>query len=128
MLEQLPEHLPDMLDMFLHRFGVDQDVVEVGNAKVIEIFLQCAIDIQLERSRSIRQSKRHDKVFKMTIARPKRSLPFFTKSNSEKIVSCSEIDLCIPKRMLQAIEELRYQRQGIAVLYSGTIQYSIIDA
>src|ERR1700735_543250 len=116
MLEQLLEHLSDVFDMFLHGFGVDQDVVEVGNTKVIKIFPQCAIDIRLERSGSVRQSKRHDKVFKMTIARPKSSLPFFAESNS-KIVSCSEIDLCIPKRMLQAIEELRYQRQGIAVLY-----------
>jgi hypothetical protein len=64
----------------------------------------------------------------MTIARPKRSLPFFTESNSEKVVGCSEIDLCIPKRMLQAIEELRYQRQRVTVFNSGTVQYSIIDA
>src|SRR6202041_517464 len=99
MLEQLLEHLSDMLDMFLHGFGVDQDVVEVGNTKVIKIFLQCAVDIRLERSRGVRQSKRHDKVLKMTIARPKGSFPFFTESNSEKIVGCSEIDLCIPKRM-----------------------------
>jgi hypothetical protein len=76
MLEQFLEHLLDMLDMFLHRFGVDQDVVEVGNTKIIKIFPQCAIDVQLERSGGVRQSKRHDKIFKTTIARPKLSLPF----------------------------------------------------
>src|ERR1700683_1561761 len=128
MLEQLLKHLPDMLDMFLCRFRVDQDVVEVGNTEIIEVFSQCAIDIRLERSGSVRKSKRHDEILKMTIARPKCSLPFLTESNSEEVVSCSEIDLRVHKCTLETIEKLRYQRQGITVLYSGTIQYSIIDA
>ena len=79
--------------LLIFAFGVDKDVIEVHYHKNVELFCQDLIDIALEHSQCISQSKRYHLVFKMTITASKGRFPFIAFSDSHLMVGIDEIEL-----------------------------------
>ncbi len=74
-------------------FGIDEGIIEVHYHKNVELLYQDLIDIALERSRYIGQSKKHHLVFEMAIAGPEGCFPFIAFSDPHLIVDISQIKL-----------------------------------
>ena len=77
--------------MFFLRLGVNQDIVKVNHAKVIQITGQSQVNISLERGRSVCQSKRQNLIFKMTITRAKSRLLLVSAPDTNPVVGVFKI-------------------------------------
>ena len=81
-----------MLIVFFFRFGKDKNVVEVNHTKVINEASKGMVDVGLEGGGCIGETKRQNKIFKMTVSGPKSSFPFIALTDSDPVVGISEVD------------------------------------
>ncbi len=92
MLPQLVQHLLNGLYMlFAFVFGVDEDVIEVHYDKNVKLLCQDLVDITLKYGRCVNQSKRHDLIFKMTIAGPEDRFLFIAFPDLYLMVGIGQI-------------------------------------
>ncbi len=72
--------------LFVFAVSVDEDVIEVQYNENVEIICKDLIDVTLKRGWCVGQSKRHDLIFKVTIAGLEGRLLFIAFSDSHLIV------------------------------------------
>jgi hypothetical protein len=78
---ELVQNKSNMLFMFLLVLGKNEDVVNVTNHKVIQVFTKNIIHQMLKDNMGIGEAKRHHHIFKMAIMGSKKNLPFITFPN-----------------------------------------------
>ncbi len=94
MLPQLVQHLSNGLYvLFAFVLGVDEDVIEIHYNKNVDLFCQDLVDITLKRGRRVGQSKRHDLIFKVTIAGFEGRLLFVAFPDPHSMVGIGQIKL-----------------------------------
>ena len=81
-----------VLIVFFFRFGKDKNVVEVNHTKVINKALKGMVDVGLEGGRCIGETKRQNKIFKMTVLGLKSSFPFIALTDSDPVIGISEVN------------------------------------
>lgn len=74
-------------------FDIDQDILQVYNHKNIKLLGKNIIDITLQASRSIRESKKYELVLKVAMLSPKIYLLSIAFINSHLIISTSQFQL-----------------------------------
>ena len=77
--------------MFLLRFLVDQDMIQVNYDEDIEEVPKNVISHMLENCWCIREAKWHHCILKMAIASAESCLPFIPRTNSSKVVGTSKV-------------------------------------
>jgi hypothetical protein len=80
-----------MLVVLLWVAGVDQDIIKVNNANIIKKVSKNLINERLKSRWRIRQPKRHNPIFIMTITGTESSLPFIASPDPYPVVSVSKI-------------------------------------
>ena len=99
-----------MLFMVRLVFAKDQDVVQVHHACDVKEFSECLINEGLERSRSIRETKRHGEIFKKPKLCTERSLPFVSALDPYLIICILAVQL---REFLGSLEPVQYiQNKG----------------
>ncbi len=94
MLLQLLQHLLNGFHtLFAFGFGIDEDVIEVYYHENVKLLCQDLVDITLEGSWYIGQSKRHHLILKMAIAGPKDCLLFVAFFDLYPMVDIGQIKL-----------------------------------
>ena len=78
---------------FTFAFGINEDVIGVHYHKNVEFFCHDLINVVLERSQYISQSKKHHLVFKIAIVALKGHLLFIAFSNPYLIIGIYENEL-----------------------------------
>ncbi len=87
MLLQLLQHPSNGFKiLFSFVFDRDEDVVKVHYHKNVKLFCQDLIDISLERSGCVGQSKRHYLVLEMVIISPKGYFPLIAFSDPHPMI------------------------------------------
>jgi len=81
-----------VLIVFFFRFGKDKNVVEVNHTKVINEASKGMVDVGLEGGRCIGETKRQNKIFKMTVSGLKSSFPFIALMDSDLVIGISEVN------------------------------------
>ncbi len=79
--------------LFAFILGVNEDIIKVHYAKNVELLYQDLIDIALEFSQCVGQSKRHDLIFKVTIVGPEGRFPFIAFPAPHSMVGIGQIEL-----------------------------------
>ncbi len=74
-------------------FNIDENIIKVYYHKNVELLHQDLIDIALEYSRYIDQSKKHDLVFEVTIVDLEGRLPFIAFSDLYSMVDIGQLEL-----------------------------------
>jgi len=105
--------------VFFEAFGVDQDVVEVCEAEVIEVFTEDGVDVGLEGCGSVGKPKWHDEVFEVTIASAECRFPLIPEGDAQEVERRIEIYLSEDGSSPETIEEFGCQREWVAVLDRG---------
>ena len=82
-----------MLPVFFQGLGVNQDVINVADTELIEVFVEGIVNKSLGGSRGIGKAKGHNKEFEETIASSEGGLPFITFFNPYLIKAGSEIKM-----------------------------------
>lgn len=78
MSEESLKNLPDMLDVFNHGLGEDEDVIQEHKHELVKEVVMHIIVRGLENGWSISKSKRHDPVLIMSIRSVFHCLPLFS--------------------------------------------------
>jgi hypothetical protein len=121
------QDLLHMRNVFFECAGVNEDVVDINDAKDVQEFTETIVGVGLKRGRSIGETKRHNKIFEMSIPRTERCLVLIAIRNSELIVGVGEVKACKVLRAFEAIEEFGHEGKGIAVLDRDVVEFAIID-
>ncbi len=94
MLLQLVQHPSNGLYMlFAFALDIDDYVIEIHYYKNVKLLCQDLVDIALEYSRCVGQSKRYYLVLEMSIAGLKGRLPFDSFPNPHSMVCIGQIKL-----------------------------------
>lgn len=72
-------------------FGINQDVFQIYDDKNIKFFNNNFIGTALEAGRSIKKSKRHDLILKLTVLSLKSHLLFIVFTNSHLVRKTSQV-------------------------------------
>ena len=107
--------------MFFFRFGKDKNVVEVNHTKVINEALKGMVDVGLEGGGCIGETKRQNKIFKMTVSGLKSSFPFVALTDSNPVVGIPKVNLGEDNRAVEAVQQLADQWERISVLDSNGV-------
>ncbi|CAJ0965483.1 unnamed protein product [Ranitomeya imitator] len=96
--------------MRLPIIGKNQNIVQIYNQEFIKISPEDIMHEGLKNRWSIRESEWHHKVLKMAFGRVKRSFPFITLLNTNKIICPSEVNLGKPTSSLNRSKQIGKQR------------------
>ena len=114
-LLEVSEDFVDVFLMGLEVLGVYQDVIQIDDNADIEEIHEDAIDESLESRGSICQAEGHDIPLEGTIPSAERGFPFITFCNADQVVRMVEINLRVDLDLARGIEEVRYEREWVAV-------------
>lgn len=110
MFDESFENGLNVLDMFRERIGIDQDIINVYDDPFTEHITEDVIYEGLEDGRTIDQAKGHDPVFIVPSGGGESRLPFITLSDTDEIISTSEIQLGEEVSRTELFEGGRNQR------------------
>ena len=80
-----------MSNVLLLSVTVDQDVIQISDAELIQILSKNVIDEVLSVWQSIDQLKEHDQILIEAVTGVKHSFPFFSEGDSESIVRGNDV-------------------------------------
>jgi hypothetical protein len=83
---KLVQNKLNMSSMFFHVLGKNENVIDVTNDEINQVFMGNIIHQMLKNSKCINKAKRHDHIFKMAIRGLKNNLPFITFSNIHQVI------------------------------------------
>lgn len=74
-------------------FNINQDIIQIKNNKDIKLFSKNIVNVSLEASWNVRQTKKHHLIFKVTIPNVKCCLLLITFLNFYLMISISQVQL-----------------------------------
>ena len=80
-----------MKNVFLEGVWIDENVIHVGNSEMIKTLMNDVIDVWLEHTRGTSETKRHDKIFEVTITDMESSLELIAECNMEVVEGVIDI-------------------------------------
>ena len=117
-----------MFAMNIRIIRIDEDIVEIHNDVYIDHVREYFVDELLPSCRSISKAKWHDIPFVRSPAGSERRFPFVAFMNVNQMVCMFEVDLGINARFPGRVEEIRYERKRVSILFRDFIQTAEIDA
>ncbi|CAJ0965230.1 unnamed protein product [Ranitomeya imitator] len=99
--------------MRLPIIGKNQNIVQIYNQEFIKISPEDIMHEGLKNRWSIRESEWHHKLFKMAFGRIKRSFPFITLLNTNKIICPPKINLRKPTSSLNPSKQIGKQSSNL---------------
>ena len=121
------EDLSDELSVFVHSCHCNQDVIHIDEYltsadEVLEDFVHHC----LERRRRVGEAKEHDKRFKHSSISFECCLPFVAWFDSYIIVSPTDIELGEDASVLEFINDIRNEGEGILTFDRKAIKLSVV--
>src|ERR1051325_4647162 len=116
-----------MLSMISSTLGMNQNIINEHNHKLIQILMKNPIHIFHKHTRSISHTKRHYKILIVTIPCPKSSLLNILSFHTNLMITIPQINLTENKSTNQLIHQIINHRNWILVLNRHLVQLSIIN-
>ena len=126
-LSESSENLSDMFPVVVKVIGVDQDVVQINENAYIQEVGENIIHKTLKSGGGIGKSERHNAPLKRAIASAKRSFPFVTFTDPDKVVCMLEIDFGEVTSFLRTVQEIGDSGEQILVFLCYLVQATEID-
>ena len=107
--------------------AIDQDIIQISNARNVEQVPQGFIDVSLKRCWSVREPERHHRVLIVPIPRAESNLPNILLRDWDVIIGVSQIKFgkdCCPT---ESTKRLADQGKRMAVLHSHLIERTVVD-
>src|SRR3954470_17685664 len=95
-----------MLNMIIFTLGIDQNIINEHNHKMIQIIVENPIHILHEYTRCISHTKRHNRILIMTIPRPKSSLLNILRLHTNLMIPRPQINLAKHTSSNQLIHQI----------------------
>ena len=108
--------MTDVEDVFFKGIGINQDIIEIGDSKLVEELMDDIVDVGLERTGGVAKTKRHDEVFEVTITGMKGCFELISMFDSEAIEGFADIEFGEVLCTFKSVHHLGDQRQGVTIL------------
>jgi hypothetical protein len=112
--------------MFENVLRVDQDVVQVRSAEVVQVVKQHFVHVPLIRSRAICQAKWEHLILVRTIARLKRRELFRISVYANSVKSLTNIKLCKDLSVSDSGERFVNQGKQVLIFFREAIELTIV--
>src|SRR3954470_23200787 len=116
-----------MLSMIIFTLGIDQNIINEHNYKLIQIIMKDPIHILHEYTRCISNTKRHNRILIMTIPCPKSSLLNILRLHTNLMIPRPQINLAKHTSSNQLIHQIINPWKWILVLNRYFVQLPIIN-
>ena len=114
--------------MFFLGLGEDQYVIQVNKHKLADQVPKDIVNQALEDGQSVRESKRHEKIFPVSRWGIEGRLPFIPLSNACQVLGVAEVQFGEEGRSLPEFKGGRHQGKRVPVLDSDVIDRTIVNA
>jgi hypothetical protein len=115
------QHEPQMLFMFFLRPGVNKDVINKDDNKIVEVFHEHLIHEVHEIGESIGQSKGHHYVFEQSVMSGKGSLGYILLSYFQLVISGWEVNFLKDSSSIHLVKQVLDFGFGILILDSHLV-------
>ena len=116
----------NMVVVFFLCPGINEDVVNIGHDKLIQVFMESVIHHVLKDRRGIGESEGHDAILEVAISGTEGSLPLISWLDADKVVGTMEVDLSEYHHLPELFNKAGNKRQGVPVLDSDLVQTAVI--
>ena len=116
------ENFADMLPVLLRIIGVDEDIVQVDDNRLIEQVLEDVVHETLESSRCVSKTFGDNQPFKRAITSPESCFPLVSLRNPDQMVRMAEIDLRVNPSFTGTVEEVGNERKWVVVFLGDAIE------
>jgi hypothetical protein len=116
-----------MSHMFLESIRENEDIIKVDHAEDVEEIAETIVSVSLERCGGVGETKGHNEVFEVAIAGTKGGFVFIAFCNPKLVVCICHIEACEVLGVLETIEKLRDEREGISILDGDIVELAIIN-
>jgi hypothetical protein len=128
MFPEVPEDFLHMLAMVRIVIRIDEDVVKIYDDANIEEIAEDVVYEALESGGSIRKSEGHDQPPIGAIASVECGLPFVSIGDPDEMISMAKVDLGVYPGPARSIQEVRNEREWIAILPGNAIKAPEVHA
>lgn len=107
--------------------SIDQDIIQIQYHRDVKFLGGDFVEVSLEASWCIKQIKRHNLVFKVSVSDTKDYFPVISFSNSHQMINIIEIQLGKTLGLTQLIQCFTNQQKKIPVFEREVIKALIIN-
>lgn len=116
-----------MMEMVFRGFGVNEDVINVHDDKLVQKWREHIIHQVHEGGWGVGEAKRKDSKLKVTIAGAEGGLVHIVGVNANLMISRPQIEGSEDGGALELIQQLIDTREGVAVLDGDGIEGAVVD-
>ena len=122
------EYFVNMLLMLLEAVAVDKNVIQVDDAKIVEILSKNLVDKELKNLEDIAKFKEHDYIFEQLIMSDKDDFILIVFANFDLVESDNYVELNVDFREVQTSLRVSNERRNVFVLNDKRIEKTIVHA
>ena len=101
LFSKLVEYFVNMLLMLLEAVAVDKNVIQVDDAKIVEILSKSLVDKELKDLENVAKFKEHDYIFEQLIANDEDDLILIVFANFDLVEDDNYVELDVDLREAQ---------------------------
>ena len=122
------EYFVNMLLMFLEVVAVNKNVIQINDAKIVEILSKNLVDKELKDLENVAKFKRHDYIFEQLITNDENNLVLIVFANFDLVEDDDDVELDVDFREAQTSQRVSNERRDVFVLDDQRIERTIIHA
>ena len=122
------EYLVNMLLMLLKVVAVDKNVIQINDAKIVEIFSKNLVDKELKDLEEIAKLKKHDYIFEQLITNDEDDFILIVFANFDLVENDNYVELDIDLREAQTNQIVFNERRDVSVFDDEHIEKTIVHA
>ena len=110
------EYFVNMLLMLLEVVAVDKNVIQVNDAKIVEIFSKSLVDKELKDLENVAELKRHDYIFEQLIVNDEDNFILIVFANFDLVEDDDDVEFNVDFRETQTSQNVFNERRDVSVL------------
>ena len=122
------EYFVNMLLMLLNVVAINKNVIQVDDAKIVEILSKSFVDKKLKDLENVAKFKEHDYIFEQLIANDEDDLILIVFANFDLVEDDNYVELDVDFRETQTSQRVFNERRDVSVLDDERIEKTIIHA
>ena len=122
------EYLVNMLLMLLKVVVVNKNVIQVDDAKIVEILSKSFVNKELKDLENVVKFKEHDYIFEQLITNDEDDFVLIVFTNFDLVEDDNNVELDVDLREAQTSQRVSNERRDVFVLDDQRIEKTIIHA
>ena len=122
------EYFVNMLLILFKVVVVDKNVIQVNDAKIVEIFSKNLVDKELKDFENVAKFKEHDYIFEQLIANDEDDFILIVFANFDLVKDDNYVEFDVNLREAQTSQHVSNERRDVFVLDDERIERTIIHA